>query len=61
MSKQGYYIEDWIEEYLGKSLEEAELSKEDLDKLIGCWEGGKSPDSVHLNSTPLCACNICRS
>lgn len=55
------YVSDWLEEYLGVPVEEAGLSHEDLKKLLDCWEFGKRPDSVHLSSTPLCACNICRS
>jgi hypothetical protein len=56
------YIEDWIKERLGgKTAEEAGLSAEDLAELLTTYEGGKDPFEVHLNSLPVCACNICRS
>jgi hypothetical protein len=55
------YIADKIKKYLGKSIEDSEISKEDLNKLIMCLESGNDLGEVHLSSLPICACNICRS
>jgi hypothetical protein len=61
MSKKDY-IEDWLKKHLdGKTPEEAGLSEDDLKKLLNCYENGMSAAGLHLDSLPVCFCNICRS
>lgn len=59
---RGGYIEDRIKARLGGATpEEVGLSAEDLQKLIAAFEDGQDPDTIHLSSLPVCACNICRT